>query len=174
MKPEEIMKPNKLMFKEWSLNEILSVTHKPNGTLHPKSLGEGYHFRVTESGIAMPLAACLAGFLKEQNHHVNGDHLTYGVIPVDPIVGSRIMGMPIWQVIKYRSVIDHGVDVGVQKLGSDVRYVLEPDKNGREFMQQARNRDIGILLHEGMHPLRGELPKFMNWLYEQKAIPQIG
>ncbi len=170
MKIDEVIKPNIQAYKEWRLNEILSVEHKPNETLHPRSLGEGYQFRVTDAGVAVPLASCLAGFLTEHNHQVNQDVLVYGVLPVEN-PAFRIMGIPILQVIKYHRMVQHGEDVGPQRLGSDVRYVLEPDKNGRDFMDEARKRNIGFLLHEGIHPLRGELPKFIKWLQEVRAIP---
>jgi len=178
-----LIQPDMNAYTQWNQPDILRVAHKPKGTLHPRSLGEGYHFSIRETYIAEELAKCFAGYLQARDG-ANG--LKYGVLRITPESGPRMAIHP-FHVVKYKSVFDEReipgpsgkmekqrVEVGHERGGWVDFYVAEGEKAGPEFMKELQAGSLSLLLHEGAHPHRGDLPHFVKWLESVSAIPKIG
>lgn len=178
-----LIQPDAYTYTQWNQSDIREVVHKPNGVLHPRSSGEGYHFIVTEQYIAEELAKCFAGFLQVRDREAG---LRYGVLRVTPGEGASKLAIHPFHIVKYQSVLDERevrnplgklekqkVEIGHEGGGWIDFYVVEGEKSGREYIAEMQRQSLSVLLHEGAHPHRGDLPHFIKWLESVEAIPPI-
>jgi len=157
---ERLVQPNAKAYELWHNGEVVVKRHFPRGTM-PQSPGEGYGFEVTCAGFADAMATTLAGFLQD-NPRENDPPYDYGVGIVRHN-GVYIPNMHIFRCPKGADPIHSGI--------TDA-YILEGTaKDIKQFMAQAHSGKVELLLHEGAHPHRGDLPHFVHWLESVKAIP---